>query len=194
MKRVICFGDSNTFGYDPRSYLGSQYPADVCWTGLLKGMGWEVVNCGQNGLRIPRESQFPAIIDLLCRSGAADVVAVMLGGNDLLNGMSAEETAARMEALLRFMKEHKGDVVLLLIAPPPLRFGDWVQTRELIDESKRLGGLYRQLAGKLDIALADAGDWDVSLTFDGVHFSPEGHAAFAKGLAQVLETIGQEET
>ena len=188
MKRILCFGDSNTFGYDPRSYLGSQYPADVRWTGLLRGMGWEVVNCGQNGLRIPRESQFPAITDQLRRAAPADVVTVMLGGNDLLNGLSAGETAARMEALLRFMKEHKGDVVLLLIAPPPLRFGDWVQTQELIDESERLGGLYRQLAGRVGVAFADAGEWDVALTFDGVHFSPEGHAAFAKGLAQALET------
>ena len=189
MKRVLCFGDSNTFGYDPRSYLGSQYPEDVRWTGLLRGMGWEAVNYGQNGLRVPRESQFSAIADQLRRADPADAVTVMLGGNDLLNGMSAEETAARMEALLRCIKEHAGDAVLLLIAPPPLRFGDWVQTRELIDESKRLGGRYRQLAGKLGVAVADAGEWDVALTFDGVHFSPEGHAAFAKGLAQVLTEV-----
>ena len=189
MKRVICFGDSNTFGYDPRSYLGSQYPADVRWTGLLRGMGWEVVNYGQNGLRVPRESQFPAVIDQLRRAAPADVVMVMLGGNDLLSGMTAEETAARMEALLRCMKEHAGGAVLLLIAPPPLRLGDWVQTRELIDESKRLGELYRSLAGRVGVAFADAGEWDVALTFDGVHFSPEGHAAFAKGLAQVLTEV-----
>ena len=189
MKRVLCFGDSNTFGYDPRSYLGSQYPEDVRWTGLLQGMGWEAVNYGQNGLHIPRESQFPAITDLLRRAVPVDVVTVMLGGNDLLNGLSAEETAARMEPLLRYMKEHADAAVLLLIAPPPLRFGDWVQTQELIDESKRLAGLYRQLAGKLGIAFADAGEWDVALTFDGVHFSPEGHAAFAKGLAQVLTEV-----
>ena len=188
MKRILCFGDSNTFGCDPRSYLGSQYPDNVRWTRLLRGMGWEAVNYGQNGLRVPRGSQFPAIIDQLRRAVPADAVTVMLGGNDLLNGISAEETAAWMEALLRCMKEHAGDVVLLLIAPPPLRFGDWVQTQELIDESERLGGLYRRLAGKLDIAFADAGEWDVTLTFDGVHFSPEGHAAFAKGLAEALET------
>ena len=194
MKRVICFGDSNTFGYDPRSYLGSQYPADVRWTGLLQDMGWEVVNYGQNGLRIPRESQFPTIIDQLRRAAPADVVTVMLGGNDLLNGLSAEETATRMGALLRCMRKHMGSAVLLLIAPPPLRFGDWVQTQELIDESKRLGGLYRELAGRVGVAFADAGEWDVAPTFDGVHFSPEGHAAFAKGLAQALETIGQKRT
>lgn len=188
MKRILCFGDSNTFGYDPRSYFGSQYPSDVRWTGLLQGMGWEVANCGQNGRCIAREPQFPAVVDLL-RRVAADVVTVMLGSNDLLNGATAEEAAEHMEALLRCMKENAGTANILLIAPPPMRFGDWVQTQELIDESARLGGLYRALAEKLGVVFDDAGEWDVALTFDGVHFSPEGHASFAKGLIRTLENI-----
>ena len=188
MKRILCFGDSNTFGYDPRSYFGSQYPADVRWTGLLQNAGWEVANCGQNGLCIPRESQLPAVTDLL-RRVPSDVVTVMLGSNDLLNGASAGNTAERMMALLRCMVESAGEAIILLIAPPPMRFGDWVQTQELIDESIKLGGLYRQLAEKQDVAFADAGEWGVELSFDGVHFSPEGHAAFAKGLIHTLESL-----
>ncbi len=35
-RRILCFGDSNTYGYDPRSYLGGRYPASVRWTALLK--------------------------------------------------------------------------------------------------------------------------------------------------------------
>ena len=188
MKRILCFGDSNTFGYDPRSRFGSRYPADVRWTGLLQSAGREVANCGQNGLCIPREPQFPAVADLLRRI-PSDVVTVMLGSNDLLCGASAEEAAARMEALLRCMKENGGGSKILLIAPPPMQLGDWVQTQELINESARLGGLYRALAEKLGVAFADAGEWDVALTFDGVHFSPEGHAAFAKGLIHTLESL-----
>lgn len=188
MKRILCFGDSNTYGYDPRSYFGSQYPADVRWTGLLQTMGWEVANCGQNGLCIPREAQFPAVADLL-RRVPAEVITVMLGGNDLLNGASAEDAALRMEALLRCMTEHAGKAGILLIAPPPMRFGDWVQTQELINESMKLGGLYRRVAHALGVAFADAGEWGVALTFDGVHFSPEGHAAFAAGLSKALERL-----
>ena len=186
MKRILCFGDSNTYGCDPRSYFGSQYPADIRWTGLLQSAGWEESNCGQNGLCIPRESQFPAVADLF-RRVPSDVVTVMLGSNDLLNGTTAEEAAERMEALLRCMAENAEDAKILLIAPPPMQLGDWVQTQELIDESARLGGLYRALSGRLGVAFADAGEWGVTITFDGVHFSPEGHAAFAKGLGRVLK-------
>ena len=136
MKRILCFGDSNTYGYDPRSYFGSQYPLGVRWTGLLQNAGWEVVNCGQNGRCIPREPQLPAVTDLL-RRVAADVVTVMLGSNDLLNGASADQTAKQMGTLLRYIKKDTGTANILLIAPPPMQPGDWVRTQELKFETTR---------------------------------------------------------
>lgn len=190
MKRILCLGDSNTFGYDPRSPFGSQYPADVRWTGRLQGAGWEVVNCGQNGLCIPRAPEFPDLAALLRRLRPLDAVTVMLGSNDLLCGASAGTAAARMEALLRFLAGEAEGERVLLIAPPPMRLGDWVPTRALIDESERLAALYRRLADELCVAFADAGAWDVSLCFDGVHLSPEGHAAFAAGVRTALGEMG----
>ena len=54
MKTVICFGDSNTYGYDPRSYLGGRYGPDSRWVDLLAARtGWDVRNQGQNGRTIP---------------------------------------------------------------------------------------------------------------------------------------------
>ena len=51
--RVLCFGDSNTYGYDPRSYIGERYPESVRWTALLNATGWVVTNEGKNGRCIP---------------------------------------------------------------------------------------------------------------------------------------------
>lgn len=57
--KVICYGDSNTYGYDPRSYIGRSYPAGEHWVDLLaEKTGWEVENRGMNGksfyrLRLP---------------------------------------------------------------------------------------------------------------------------------------------
>ena len=53
--RVLCFGDSNTYGYDPRSYFGGRYPAISRWVDLLAAKtGWDVINAGENGREIPR--------------------------------------------------------------------------------------------------------------------------------------------
>ena len=91
-----------------------------------------------------------------------------------------------MESLLLCLAENAEAACILLIAPPPLQFGDWVQTQKLLNESKRLSGLYRRLADKLGVAFADAGEWGIALTFDGVHFSLDGHAAFAAELCKAL--------
>ena len=185
MQRIICLGDSNTYGYDPRSYLGSRYPAEIRWTGRLNNEEREMVNLGQNGLCIYRERQLPLLRALLDSKGRADRILVMLGTNDLLQGAEPECCIDRMEALLRFLREGSA-ASLLLIAPPPMQPGNWVEDPELIDRSKAFAMCCRQLAERLNIPFADAGAWGVELCFDGVHFSPAGHAAFAAGLARLL--------
>ena len=63
--KVICFGDSNTYGYDPRSYLGGRYDADSRWVDILAAQtGWTISNIGQNGREIPSSvPTFPADTD-----------------------------------------------------------------------------------------------------------------------------------
>ena len=52
--RTLCFGESNTYGYDPRFYLGGRYLKSVRWTGRLEAEGWEVLNADKNGRSIPQ--------------------------------------------------------------------------------------------------------------------------------------------
>lgn len=40
--RVLCYGDSNTHGYNPRSYLGERYQESIRWTALLEQQGRQV--------------------------------------------------------------------------------------------------------------------------------------------------------
>ena len=186
-KRILCIGDSNTWGYDPRSYFGSQYPADVRWTGLLEQVGMQVFNCGENGLSIPGKAYYPVMEKLIQSRLPLDVVTVMLGSNDLLEGAASEETAERMKRFLPCISRAAPDARIILISPPVLKEGTWVQNQRLIEEASGLSALYREVAFRMGIAFAAAEDWGVELTFDGVHFSPAGHRAFAEGLLQVLK-------
>ena len=179
MKNVLIYGDSNTWGYDPRSYYGSRYPADVRWTDHLGN--YTVVNCGRNGLSIPQNA---AVYKELIRSRNPDLTIVMLGSNDLLEGASAAITSDRMSFFLNEIRN--ATPAILLISPPPMERGEWVQKKELIQESKKLGALYRNLAESLGIIYADADEWQVQLSYDGVHLSEEGHVSFARGLKNLL--------
>lgn len=177
--QVICFGDSNTYGYDPRSFLGDRYPADSRWVDILAAKtGWTVVNRGENGRCIPRRPvTFPPDTDLLI---------VMLGTNDLLQGCAPEQAAARMGDFLLGLSLPREK--MLLIAPPPLAPGAWVPDEALIDASRALARCYRALADQLGVRFADAGSWHVALAYDGVHFSEQGHRAFAAGLYEEAAT------
>lgn len=176
--KVICFGDSNTYGYDPRGYFGGRYDADSRWVDILATeTGWTVCNMGQNGREIPfSASSFPADSDLLI---------VMLGVNDLLQGRSSERAAERLERFLLDIPLDRSKI--LLIAPPPVTLGAWVPSQQLIDGSRTFAQLCRALAERMGIRFADAGKWDIPLAYDGVHFTEQGHRVFAARLLEELK-------
>ena len=175
---IICFGDSNTYGYDPRGYFGGRYAADSRWVDILATeTGWTVHNMGQNGREIPSAtSAFPDDTDLLI---------VMLGTNDLLQGRSPEQAAERLERFLSVVSLDRSKI--LLIAPPPVTLGEWVPSPQLIDDSHTFARLCRSLAERLGVRFAGAGAWDIPLAYDGVHFTEQGHKAFAAGLLEELK-------
>ena len=146
---VICFGDSNTYGYDPQGYFGGRYDADSRWVDILAmETGWTISNMGQNGRVIPSAAPaFPADTDLLI---------VMLGTNDLLQGRRPKATAERMERFLTGLELARGKIPLFAL--PSRSPGEWVPGQMLIAASRTFAGCCRTLAGR----------WNVSPAYDGV--------------------------
>ena len=149
--RILCFGDSNTYGYDPRGFFGDRYGAEDRWVDLLaKQAGHYCINAGTNGREIPRN---PYALRLLNEHAPVDIFLVMLGTNDLLQGASAKEAADRMEAFLNQPLLQCKQI--LLVAPPPMKRGAWVPTDALVAESIHLAEEYKLLAEKLNIPFVD---------------------------------------
>ena len=136
--KVVCYGDSNTSGYDPRGYFGGQY--DNPWPKILaEKTDWDIVNEGMNGREIPKTPVFfPENTDCLI---------VMLGTNDLLQFLTPEAACEKMGRFLESLTLDRDKI--LLIAPPPLKFGEWVQDQELVDDSITLAKCYKALAKRL---------------------------------------------
>ena len=181
---VICFGDSNTFGYDPCSSLGERYDAKFRWVDLLAdATGYKIRNNGMNGREIPRrETVFP---------GSTDLLVILLGTNDLLQGNSASVVTERMEKFLEQLNVDRERI--LLIAPPPLQRGEWVQDEALIAASAALGQNYYNLAQRLGIQFLDSGEWGIPLAYDGVHFTEQGNVRFACRLLEYLRSFFRKE-
>ena len=138
---------------------------------FLMNRDWE------NGREIP-----PAAPNLLTDT---DLLIVMLGTNDLLQGRSPEQAAERLEQFLSGVS--LGRNKMLLIAPPPVTLGAWVPSAKLVDDSRTFARLCQILAERMGIRFADAGKWNIPLAYDGVHFTEQGHKAFAAGLLEELK-------
>src|SRR5699024_2836366 len=84
---ILCYGDSNTYGYDPQSPLGGRYPPQVRWPDQLAALqpDRQIVNLGENGREIPRRPwEVQRLEEALKRSSPVDAVVILLGSNDLL--------------------------------------------------------------------------------------------------------------
>lgn len=126
------------------------------------------------------------------RHANAEILVVMLGGNDLLQspGITAEICGERMgKFFATVLSEAQNDLKVLLVTPPPMKLGAWVSDPSTLEESQRLAGRYQTVAQRPGVAFADAGAWGIDLTYDGVHFSETGHWAFAKGMQAALDGL-----
>ena len=180
--KFLCFGDSNTYGYDPRSFFGDRYEAENRWVDILADrLCCTVINMGENGREIPfKAKQMREFEQLLVMESPFDLLIVMLGTNDLLQGNSVLEITKRMDNFLHQIALDGSRI--LLLTPPSLKLGSWVESQELVNASANLNIAYKQLAVKLEVQFVDTGAWNLSLAYDGVHLAPEGHRALANGL------------
>ncbi|MBQ4416282.1 MAG: acylhydrolase, partial [Butyrivibrio sp.] len=90
-RRILCFGDSLTWGYDPVKQ--NRIDEDSRWTGVLQnllGDGYRVIEEGQNGRTIatddPAEGEkngLRYVIPCIESHKPLDLMIVMLGTNDL---------------------------------------------------------------------------------------------------------------
>ena len=88
-KKIVCLGDSITYGY-------GAYPEDA-WPARASALtGMELINCGING------DTAAGMLWRFYEDVAAlkpDICLVMAGANDLLNGQSPGETAETIRAI-----------------------------------------------------------------------------------------------
>ena len=194
-RKVLLFGDSNTYGYDPSDPYEARYSKEIIFPSILQemlGEGWQVIADGMNGRTLP---SLPEDEGFLCRRlnmlTDGDIFAVMLGTNDVLLSYDCTGAVSRMDALLSFLTEKRKPEDILVIAPPHIgneNIKDPLYLR-FHEESKKMNEGFMLLARQSSVRFLDAGAWGIPLAYDMVHFSGEGHRLFAENLARYIENI-----
>ncbi|HPE60930.1 MAG TPA: SGNH/GDSL hydrolase family protein [Thiolinea sp.] len=210
MYRILCFGDSNTWGYDPET--GDRFDHHTRWprhmAGLL-GSGFEVIEEGMNGRTTVWDdvvedhmSGLRYLTPCLRSHKPLELVLIMLGTNDLKDrfNVTAFEIAKSVERLVQVIKASatgpgQQAPAVLLIAPPPLvdspgggnpGFSPRCQGME---KSRAFACCYAARATESGCYFFDAGSVIATSPVDGVHLSAESHRILGAALAAQVRLI-----
>ncbi|MCD6047115.1 MAG: hypothetical protein K0S08_762 [Gammaproteobacteria bacterium] len=125
MKNILCYGDSNTWGYIPGTFelegmYHERYSYELRWTGRLQkllGNNYRIIDEGLNGRttdiddnpNIPGTSGETYLLPCLNSHVPLDLVILMLGCNDLKSfyHRSAQDIAAALGKLIRTIQSIK---------------------------------------------------------------------------------------
>lgn len=214
MKTVLCYGDSNTYGYDPAGVADGvrfRYPADVRWPGVLQGLlgpEWRVVEeglCGRTTVhRDPFEAGLCGLDELpvaLSSAQPVDCVVLMLGTNDMKTcfRLPPSDIARGVESLVLAIKRFPWAVgcpspKVLIVAPPHIGQGVLGVPLSSFGEhsvraSHEVARAYRTVAQEQGCAFLDAAQVCSPSPIDHIHLAPEGHNALAHGVKDALEGL-----
>ncbi|MBI1374134.1 MAG: hypothetical protein GC159_15555 [Phycisphaera sp.] len=212
MKTILCFGDSNTWGYIPGTDAW-RFVHDVRWTGVLAaklGGGFRVVEEGLNGRTTCWDDPIKAgrrgldhLPTLLESHAPIDLIVIMLGTNDLKHylGLSANDIALGAGKLVETVQlSDAGPVVdgrktrpaVLLVSPAHAveakePFG--TKFDEAVAKSQDLGAAYRLIAHEYGVSHFDAASVAHASDVDGVHLDAAAHASLGAALAGVIADL-----
>ena len=209
-KRILCFGDSNTYGSNP---AGGRYDEDTRWPmrlGQLLGEEYTVLEEGFGG----RTCVFDDPVEGGYKSGAQylppclmshnplDLVAIMLGTNDAKRRfqMTARTIAEAQMQLVRICRLYGvgpdgAPPKVLLIAPPPV--GENV-TETLFDDifgvqaveiTRGFASEFLRISRLMRCEFLDAGEYVSASRTDAVHLTAEGHLRLAEAVCEKIRRV-----
>lgn len=210
MKSVVCYGDSNTWGYATVPRPDGRYAPDERWPGVLRsglGSGWQVIEEGLPGRTTVNDDPVEGLerngrtylLPCLFTHRPVDVFVVMLGTVDLKArfNKTAWEIAAGVGALVTIVKSAAvgpgGRTPEIVVVCPPPTLADLKEFSDLFlgahQKSLEMSRHFATMASQLGVHFIDAGAWLRSSAVDGFHFDPPGHVALGRALVSEINRI-----
>ena len=213
VKNILCYGDSNTYGYRPDGM--GRYEIDIRWTGILQkklGIGYKIFEAGCCGRTTvlddpyrPYKNGKDFLLPTLEIASPVDLLVLMLGTNDCKSvyGQTAEQIGSGISELLELIKNNPkfnlGTIPeILLISPLHLKDSVWKEKFDLdfnansVQVSKKLKEVYQNIAKKEKCYFLAASDIAEASMTDGEHLDETGHKKIAESLERKIRIIFKE--
>lgn len=206
-KRILCFGDSNTWGCIPGTKF-NRFSEEIRFPKALQtllGNNFEIIEEGLYSRTLASEYQRPNkegrngstyLTPCLFSHDPLDLVILMLGTTELKEEFhSSPDNIGELldkyyAKVIPKTKSQVGDTYpkLLIISPPIIN--DQLASPRYIGgtkKSKQLSRVYSKIAKDNNCFFVDASDLEVGS--DGVHMTKESHIQLAQVLFQKIESI-----
>ena len=201
MIEILCFGDSNTYGFTPD--WKHRYGRDIRYPGVLQTLLGDGYYVAEDGL-VGRTAAFPdsnrdgrSALETLPLSieshGPVQYIVLMLGTNDckIDKTRSAEDVGAGMDKLVRLVIGMlPAWTKILLVAPPPLGPAapqrDPEYDAQSLAVSQGVAAQYQMIAEAYGLRFLDAGTVTQMSALDGEHLDPDGHKKLAAAIADIV--------
>lgn len=210
MKNILCFGDSNTWGYIPGT--AKRYDPDVRWTGVLQnelGADYHVLEDGLNARTTVYEDPWApwrlgsqALPIALTAQKPLDLLIIMMGTNDLkfVDAYAASKGAERLIDIAEMVQAHKesslafpNGLKILLVSPilidPCAADNPFGSLRNGAEESTKFAYYYQHAAEVRGVSFFDAATVAKPSKVDGIHMEPDSHLALGKAIAAEVRRI-----
>lgn len=209
-KRILCFGDSNTWGFNARDE--QRFPKEVRWTRKLQqhlGEDYEIIEEGLNGRNAVCEDQLKEglrgldyIYPCIMTHKPLDLVIIKLGTNDSKERYSMTPHNIAMgiirlanKVLHNGVGSTGGDPEILIVAPAPIG-KDYMHVdaylsmgREADRKSKDMVPYLEEMAKENGFHFLNAGLHLKMGETDHMHLDEEGHAKMAEILSDKIREI-----
>lgn len=217
MKRILCYGDSNTWGHIPT--MGTRYPENVRWTGVaskLLGEEYAIIEDGLNGRTTAFDDYYVEYRNgrkglgySLCAHAPIDMIVVSLGTNDL-KYTNAVGSYKGLDELLRLIENADANypaaicnifpngTKILVISPIHLH-PDIATLRpessivDKYEESTKFAEYFKRIADTHGAYYLDASLYGKASQKDCVHMEADSHKALGLAVAAKIKEIFEEQ-
>lgn len=207
---ILCYGDSNTFGFATVPRPDGRYAAEERWTGVLAanlGVHWRVVEEGLPGRTTVRDDPVEGdflngktyLLPCLLSHRPLDVVAILLGSNDLKArfNASAWDIAQGAGTLVDIARTagvgrdgRAPDVLVIAPAPVQPMLPSYDNTfAGAYEKSLQFAECYAALAISRSAHFLNAGSVATTSGTDGLHLDPGAHLALGLAVAATTKNI-----
>lgn len=194
MAEIVCFGDSNTFGFNPNN--GKRYDENTRWSGILKSRlkdKFQVIEAGCNNrtcYSINPDSDeltgFKALPKYL--NPTTNYLILAVGLNDLQKFYSSTDNEIKdgITNLIKIAREISPNIKIIILAPSKIKecilnsYFSTLFNKDAIEKSIKMNRIYSNVAKENNCKVINLDNEVETSEIDGLHYLETEHKKIAE--------------